>query len=116
MEVEMQPEAELEYSSIISIDFPPVDPIVAAAGFAFAFASATASNPPLHTARLGFSDVVSVVLSPLDTPIASTSTAATAHPRRRAKVAAESSSGPWHRYAPGSVPDLFPDYARLTAS
>jgi hypothetical protein len=68
MEVEMQPEAELEYSSIISIDFPPVDPIVAAAGFAFAFASATASNPPLHTARLGFSDAVSVVLSPLDTP------------------------------------------------
>lgn len=76
MDVEMQSSTELEYSPIVSSDHPPVDPIVADAGFTFTFAYATASNPPLRTARFGFSNVVSMVLPSLDTPTASTSAAA----------------------------------------
>ncbi|KEQ72799.1 hypothetical protein M436DRAFT_82078 [Aureobasidium namibiae CBS 147.97] len=113
MDEQMQSGTELEYSSIMSIDLPPVDPIVSAANFAFAFVSA--GTPP--RAGFGLSDVVSTLNLPppvLDTSTASASAAPAAYtPRARTNVPVRRSRGPWHQYAADPVPNLFPGYPRL---
>jgi len=77
MDEEMQSSAKLKYSSIMSVDLPPVDPVVSAAGFTFAFVSA--GTPPPCSARFGFSAIVSTIdCPPLLYPAASVSSSAPA--------------------------------------
>lgn len=111
---DMQSGAELEFSSILSVDTSPVDPVAVLPAFTLEFTLNIAPVRPEFRPRTPITD-----WPPLFRPYAASSSPSTLSLSPSIYKPMEIEDSPVrpapepHRYAAGPLPDLFPGYARL---